>query len=668
MTDRFLNDAAVNSIGVGSVDGAADYFPVHDASASELKKILASDVLKRLLSTSDVSWMTALANIAAVSSVNDKFIVWDADATALKTLAATEILDRLLTTLDIAALGSMTTVESIDMTNDRLLVWDASATAFVALTASQVIGKLWQGPKVAITSSPQSPAASTSGTLYHNTGSTVAITVNLPAATAGLRFSFVRVAAYSITLDGNGSETINGELTYSIDAPGRVDIECFTAGAWLVTQHSGKAVTGILNVRDYGLATTAADNTAAWNALVAIVNASGGGKTIEFPAGTFTFTPNASLTAITANEVHIRGAGTASTTITFNPTANATCLSWDLTQLRGSLTDIRINSSDTTYSKVGVYISDASQFRVHNVNVQDFFGANSEGIRYEGREFGSIEDCQIVATVPIRLRKNPNVSGLDADFLSIRKCHLIGHSSAPSSLTDATILIDDAVQLQNVEVCDVAMALNQYGVYWVQATQSASQSLAVKFDNVRTEQMRSGGQSFRLAPHVNTPLAQVNFINCVTDEFRQGYYLKDCWHITKIGGQDAQSGTVLEQAGTCLSMHFIGHRGVATGTVTTSGLYQRVRHSPYSAFVLPAFGVWTHSSAPSDGWRGSATFATAATKAVTFATAEPDTSYFVSIAGSANETFWVTSKTVNGFTLNSSNASSTATVDWAISR
>lgn len=67
-------------------------------------------------------------------------------------------------------------------------------------------------------------------------------------------------------------------------------------------------------------------------------------------------------------------------------------------------------------------------------------------------------------------------------------------------------------------------------------------------------------------------------------------------------------------------------------------------------------------------WNGSATFNGAATVAVIFDEAQPDASYFVALSGDSNEAFWVTSKTVNGFTLNSSNATSTATVDWQISR
>lgn len=65
---------------------------------------------------------------------------------------------------------------------------------------------------------------------------------------------------------------------------------------------------------------------------------------------------------------------------------------------------------------------------------------------------------------------------------------------------------------------------------------------------------------------------------------------------------------------------------------------------------------------------GSVTFATAGTAAVTFATAQPDTSYYLILSGDTAETFNWSSKATSGFTANSSNASSTATVDWAIVR
>jgi len=47
---------------------------------------------------------------------------------------------------------------------------------------------------------------------------------------------------------------------------------------------------------------------------------------------------------------------------------------------------------------------------------------------------------------------------------------------------------------------------------------------------------------------------------------------------------------------------------------------------------------------------------------------ETDVAYFLTLAGNANETFSWATKTITGFTVNSSNAGSTATVDWHLIR
>lgn len=66
--------------------------------------------------------------------------------------------------------------------------------------------------------------------------------------------------------------------------------------------------------------------------------------------------------------------------------------------------------------------------------------------------------------------------------------------------------------------------------------------------------------------------------------------------------------------------------------------------------------------------RGTATFAGAATKAVSFAVAEPDATYFLALSCSAQEIISTSSKGTAGFTLTSSNATSTAVVDWILIR
>lgn len=65
--------------------------------------------------------------------------------------------------------------------------------------------------------------------------------------------------------------------------------------------------------------------------------------------------------------------------------------------------------------------------------------------------------------------------------------------------------------------------------------------------------------------------------------------------------------------------------------------------------------------------RGSAVLA-AGTAAVVLPIAEPDASYRITLSGGAAETFSWAAKATGGFTINSSNGASTATVDWTISR
>lgn len=67
-------------------------------------------------------------------------------------------------------------------------------------------------------------------------------------------------------------------------------------------------------------------------------------------------------------------------------------------------------------------------------------------------------------------------------------------------------------------------------------------------------------------------------------------------------------------------------------------------------------------------WRGTVTFAGSGTALVTFAEPQPDTAYYLSLGGNANETFWWTTKTATGFTARSSNGASTASLDYQVTR
>lgn len=67
------------------------------------------------------------------------------------------------------------------------------------------------------------------------------------------------------------------------------------------------------------------------------------------------------------------------------------------------------------------------------------------------------------------------------------------------------------------------------------------------------------------------------------------------------------------------------------------------------------------------GLTGTAIFAAGTSIAVVFVSPQPDTNYKVALGALANKTFWVTAKTVAGFTINASSASSDS-IDWIIGR
>lgn len=82
--------------------------------------------------------------------------------------------------------------------------------------------------------------------------------------------------------------------------------------------------------------------------------------------------------------------------------------------------------------------------------------------------------------------------------------------------------------------------------------------------------------------------------------------------------------------------------------------------------ALYAEGI-SSTSVQSKNLAGTVTLS-AGTFVVAFGTAEPDTNYTIGLSWNTNEVIWWTSKTTSGFTLLSSNGSSSAVVDWHLLR
>lgn len=106
---------------------------------------------------------------------------------------------------------------------------------------------------------------------------------------------------------------------------------------------------------------------------------------------------------------------------------------------------------------------------------------------------------------------------------------------------------------------------------------------------------------------------------------------------------------------------------VANLTWTGAGTKSRIGGASTAELAVSAVQGLSGTTTDANNLRGSVTLSSGSA-AVSFATAEPDTSYFLTLGGNANETFCWTSKTTGGFTINSSNGSSTAVVNWHLIR
>lgn len=133
-----------------------------------------------------------------------------------------------------------------------------------------------------------------------------------------------------------------------------------------------------------------------------------------------------------------------------------------------------------------------------------------------------------------------------------------------------------------------------------------------------------------------------------------------------IDGQAGNFFTITNNEGTIndTGLRFV----VRSGGKHDSGVIRCINRTGASDAVGGFFGAISSTAVMGSNLAGNTAFTGSATKVVAFARAEPDTSYFVATSHNVNETVWVTNKTTSGFTLNSSNATSTASVDWIIAR
>lgn len=233
------------AIAFANLVAATDLLTVYDASAAGTsgddydKTVALVDFFNRMLNGASISWMPTAFSAMSDFATGDRFLVWDASASAWKPVTHSLITSRLLSTSDASWLSTLALADVAAL--DHVLFWDNSASTYKAVDAMSLLARMSAASTTDVTSTPSTVTSAMSGTRLTNRGAIQVIEFDLPALTAGMRFTFNRIANYAVRIDPNGSELIGegGAGKYlEIQSRGQVVIECLVNGAAEVTSAS----------------------------------------------------------------------------------------------------------------------------------------------------------------------------------------------------------------------------------------------------------------------------------------------------------------------------------------------------------------------------------------------------------------------------------------------
>lgn len=234
---------ALDAITWAGIDSANDMLTVCDANGDDLgtgpedKRIAMVELIKRTLASADVSWMSSIsvASLDHATTDLDRFLVFDASGPSIKVVTAAGLLNNTFAGASVSGITTLT-LAGTDVTADYFLVWDNSVPGWRRMLVSELTNRLLAITTTNHTSTPTTVTTAQSGARLTNHGATQVIEFDLPAGATGLRYSFLRSAAYAIRLDPNGSEIIgDGDAGkyLEVNARGQVDIEWLN-GQWEV--------------------------------------------------------------------------------------------------------------------------------------------------------------------------------------------------------------------------------------------------------------------------------------------------------------------------------------------------------------------------------------------------------------------------------------------------
>jgi hypothetical protein len=456
--------------------------------------------------------------------------------------------------------------------------------------------------------------AAQDGTLCTNAGASAAITLTLPAAIAGMEFAFAALSPYVITITATNPDTIGGGAaggSYVIGYTATLVLGCYADGEWFIVSER-KSSDGVKNIKEYGaVGDGVADDTAA---IQLALDTKG---TIYFPPGRYLFT----APLLFHHDTKVIGPSRGSTAaLACSYSGSSYPLQIDGANGYGGwvynleIEDLYIDAlnwsgSATHFMNItAAYSCSFKRFTIDSV------AAAKKAVRISKINHYELDTFRMYSTVP------DTTVGIDVDStdgavngLVLKNCDI--------ELCDTGIKFTGST---NRIICDIISLYTEANDLAVDWNSSNVESKLTILGGIITHKANSTGVKIR-----QSNCSVIGLVTC--------------------GGSGTTYGVDIDGASSYNSCHVIG------GKINTVRDTNKL--------------LTTNNTATTNGGgdlRGRDTFATAATKAVTFAYGLDTATYFVALSGNVNETFWVTNKATSGFTLNSSNATSTAVVDWMV--
>ncbi len=296
------------------------------------------------------------------------------------------------------------------------------------------------------------------------------------------------------------------------------------------------------------------DTTGVTDCTTAIQNAANAaaGRKLYFPKGTYLITDTI---LFETHRTLVEGENVYNTVIKFEPTSGGKAAfkfintggSGDTGYIvQCSLKNISFNSTDSTYAKTAVELSDASQFTMEDVHTYYPWTGTTGGDGYSialhvrGRELNSFKRLTLQGDRPLRLSVSPN-NREDTDHFHFEDLYLIGVGN-----TRPLITVDTGVQITNLLFDGYqGWANGSDGFYWNDTT-GASECFNLSFNNVRWEAgagAPSGNYFFYI--HANNVLWNLGINNVITARNDHFLYLNKVTHTTIIGSDYYGTGNWL---------------------------------------------------------------------------------------------------------------------------